>query len=113
MNRVVYSTQSHPRAHTAPPPRRPRHKPVRLLNPVLIVGGLVLAGFLMLTLLAGVIAFAYLAPERIAPGVQVGGVALGGQTADEATTSLAAVAGRARRNVRPRRDAGTSAGRAG
>lgn len=92
MNRVTYTTQPHPRPHPAPPPRQPRRRPVRLLNPVLIVGGLTLAGLLMLTLLAGVVAFAYLAPERVAPGVQVGDVALGGQTADEAAASLQQVA---------------------
>ncbi|MFO7323521.1 MAG: L,D-transpeptidase family protein [Chloroflexota bacterium] len=88
MNPAYNTTQPIHHARPAPPRRGRQRRPVRLLNPVLIIGVATIAAFFMLTLMAGVIAAAYLAPERIAPGVTVAEVSVGGMTADRAAKAL-------------------------
>jgi hypothetical protein len=70
-------------------PPRPQSKPKqRNTTPYFIAGVAVIAGFFMTMMLVGLLGFAYMAQARVADGVTVANIDLGGATRNEATSLI-------------------------
>lgn len=81
--------QKPPYAQPRPLPRRVKqNRKSRRLSPALIIGAALGAGVLMLLAVVALIAILSLAPDRVASGVEVAGVDVGGKTEEAAHALL-------------------------
>src|SRR5690606_29220099 len=81
--------QKPPYEQPRPLPRRVKqNRKSRRLSPGLIIGAALGAGVLMLLAVVALIAILSLAPDRVASGVEVAGVDVGGKTEEAAQAVL-------------------------
>lgn len=70
------------------PPRQPKNQTSKRLLPLLIVGGSAVVAFAMLLAMLGVVAIVAMTPERFPAGIQVAGLAVGGQSSADVSQML-------------------------